>query len=80
MKFLILISLFLTNILFANYSYTNQNSGQIDMHGGKSDNLTGGLKSLGSIKKPLAPIAPAPLIKQEEKTEKIEEKTKEETK
>ena len=87
MKTLIIVTIFLTNFLFANYAYTGQNSGQIDMHGGKGDKLTGGstlgsggLKSLGTISKPLAPVAPTPLIKQETKTEKVEEKTKEETK
>ena len=39
MKTILLICLFLTNILFANYSYTNKNSGKIDMHGGKGENL-----------------------------------------
>ena len=29
----------LTNILFANTTYTEQNSGKIDMHGGKTDSI-----------------------------------------
>ena len=38
MKFLLLCSIFLTNILFAQYS-ADKNSGKIDMHGGKSEML-----------------------------------------
>ena len=83
MKTLLIVTIFLTNFLFANYAYTGQNNGQIDMHGGKGEKLTGGstlgsggLKSLGTISKPLAPIAPTPLIKQEEKIKKETTKVK----
>lgn len=76
MKKLLIVTIFLTNFLFANYAFTGQNSGQIDMHGGKGEKLKGSsslgsgeLKSLGNISKPLAPIAPTPLIKKEEKKE-----------
>ena len=39
MKILLIVTIFLTNILFANYNYTDQNSQKIDMHGGKTDSL-----------------------------------------
>lgn len=50
----LLISLLFTSLAFANYAYTGQNSGKIDMHGGKSDKLGsssgfGVAKSLGSV-------------------------------
>lgn len=38
---LLITSLIFVSSLFANYAYTGQNSGKIDMHGGKSDKLTG---------------------------------------
>ena len=38
MKSLIL-TIFLTNIVFANYVYENPSKGKIDMHGGKSSSL-----------------------------------------
>lgn len=41
MKYIIICMIFISTSLFANYAYTGQNSGKIDMHGGKSDNLTG---------------------------------------
>lgn len=68
MKILLIVTIFLANILFANYTYTNQNSGKIDMHGGKGDKL------LGNISKPIMPTPPMPLIKEEVKKEKKEEK------
>ena len=37
MKRLLIVTIFLTNILFANSTYTEQNSGKIDMHGGKTE-------------------------------------------
>ena len=83
MKTLLLCSIFLTNILFANYAVTGQNSGQIDMHGGKSDMLINNKKSLSNTKfnnlgdigiiKPTAPIAPQTLIKEEIKKEEKKE-------
>ena len=39
MKILLIVTTFLTNLLFANYSYTEQNSGNIDMHGEKVKSL-----------------------------------------
>ncbi len=87
MKTLLIVTIFIANILYANYSFTEQNSGKIDMHGGKGEKLmgesslgSGELKSLGNIPKPLSPVAPTPLIKQKEKTDKEEKKIKEETK
>jgi hypothetical protein len=84
MKILLIVTIFLTNILFANYAYTSQNSGEIDMHGGKSELLINnknslsnskfnGLGSIG-INKPKTPIAPEALIKEETIEKKIEEK------
>ena len=83
MKTLLIVTIFLTNTLFANYAYTNQNSGKIDMHGGKGDNLlgnsslnNGSFKSLGNISKPLSPVAPTPLIKEEQKQEEMKKEDK----
>ncbi|MFA6741401.1 MAG: hypothetical protein WCR78_07905 [Arcobacteraceae bacterium] len=72
MKKLLIVIIFLTNFLFADYNYTEQNSGKIDMHGGKSDSL--GNSSFGNInvQKPITPIAPKALIESEEK--KLENK------
>lgn len=77
MKKIILSSLFFTNILFANYAFTNENAGKIDMHGGKSEKLLNNKNSLSNtnfnnlgnigITKPLEPTAPQQLIKQEKK-------------
>lgn len=65
MKYILLISIFLS-VSYANYNYTNENSGKIDMHGGKSDKLLGNknsfsnksLNSLGTISKPKNPVLP----------------------
>lgn len=86
MKILLIVTIFLTNILFANYAYTGQNSGQIDMHGGKSELLINKKNSLSNkkfndigsigINKPKAPIAPEKLIKEETKKEETKETTK----
>ena len=76
MKILLIITIFLTNILFANYNYTEQNSGKIDMHGGKSEKLSpSGFKNI-DISKPIAPIAPKKLIEEEKKKEEKKEITK----
>lgn len=79
MKILLIVTLFLTTILFANYNYTNDNSGKIDMHGGKGENLINQKNSLSNtnfkeigIVKPMAPVAPEKLIKEE--TKKKEDK------
>lgn len=41
MKTLVLCLVLFSTSLFANYAYTGQNSGKIDMHGGKGDKLSG---------------------------------------
>ena len=79
MKKILSITMILNLSLFANYSYTGENSGKIDMHGGKSNSLltnkskfsNTGINSLGSIgiKKPLIPKKPNELIKKQKKTE-----------
>lgn len=44
----IILTIFLTNIVFANYAYENQTKGKIDMHGGKSSSLVGNKSSFSS--------------------------------
>ena len=85
MKFLLLCSVFLTNILLAEYT-ADKNSGKIDMHGGKSEMLLNNKNSLSNtnfnnlgsigINKPAVPTAPAQLIKEEIKKEEKKEITK----
>lgn len=72
MKRLLIVTIFFTSILFANYNYTDENAGKIDMHGGKSDSLGGSNFGNMNIQKPIAPIAPKQLIEKEK--EKLEEK------
>ncbi|MDD2895722.1 MAG: hypothetical protein PHG81_06825 [Aliarcobacter sp.] len=72
MKRLLIVTISLTGILFANYNYTDDNAGKIDMHGGKSDTLVPSSFGNMNIQKPIAPIAPKQLIEKEEK--KLEEK------
>ncbi len=72
MKRLLLVTIFFTGILFANYNYSDESSGKIDMHGGKSDSLVPSNFGNMNIQKPIAPIAPKQLIEKEEK--KLEEK------
>ena len=86
MKVLLLCSIFLINILFADYNSDTQNKGKIDMHGGKSEMLINNKNSLSNtnfnnlndigINKPLAPKAPVTLIKEEKKKEEKKENTK----
>lgn len=86
MKILLLCSIFLINILFADYNSDTQNKGKIDMHGGKSEMLINNKNSLSNtnfnnlntigINKPLAPKAPVMLIKEEKKKEEKKENTK----
>ena len=75
MKRLLIVTIFLTNILFANSTYTEQTSGKIDMHGGKTDSLAPtGFKNI-DIKKTKTPIAHKTLIeKKKKKEEKKEDK------
>jgi hypothetical protein len=40
MKTLLIVTIFLINILFADNTYSSENSGKIDMHGGKTDTLS----------------------------------------
>lgn len=82
MKYLLLTLAFLSTSLFANYAYQGENSGKIDMHGGKGDKLSSSTSSfktptvspLGglAVDKPKSPFSPPSLIKKEEK--KVEEK------
>ena len=37
MKLLLIITIFLSNLLFADSNYNKNYSGKIDMHGGKSE-------------------------------------------
>jgi len=81
MKILLIVTILLSNFLFANYNYKDKNSGKIDMHGGKKDNLINQNNSISNINqigviKPIAPIKPKKpqnLIK-EEKNDKKENK------
>ncbi len=81
MKILLIVTLFLTHSLFASEQYINENSGKIDMHGGKSESLINQKNSLSNksindigIVKPIAPVAPNALIKEENKDDKKETK------
>ncbi len=76
MKILLIVTIFLTNILFADSTYTEQTSQKIDMHGGKTDSLTTSNFKNIDIKKPIAPIAPKSLIEDEKKKEEKKEITK----
>ena len=76
MKILLIVTLILTQFLFANDNY-----GKIDMHGGKSENLINQKNSLSNksindvgIIKPIVPVAPEALIKDEKKDTKKEDK------
>lgn len=72
MKILLIVTLFLSNILFANYNYNGENLGKIDMHGGKSESLVpSGSKKFENmnISKPFLPVAPKVTIKKDDKKE-----------
>ncbi len=79
MKYILTITIFLSSSLFANYAFTGENTGKIDMHGGKSDKLiinknafsTKNINPLSNmgIVKPTSPLASKVLI-EEEKTKK----------
>ena len=67
MKTLLIVTIFLTNIFSAEYTYSNKNSTKIDMHGGKTDTLAPtSFKNL-DVKKPISPIAPRTLVEEEKK-------------
>jgi len=88
MKIFLLSILFISTSLFANYAYQGENSGKIDMHGGKGDKLSSGASKFKSatisplgglaIDKPTSPFSPSPLIKKE--TKKVEKKQTETSK
>ena len=80
MKYILIIAIFLSSSLYANYAFTGENTGKIDMHGGKSNSLIkdqnkfsnkkfNSLNNIG-INKPLMPNKPTTLIKEEDKKEK----------
>lgn len=84
MKYILTITILLSTSLFANYAFTGENTGKIDMHGGKGDKLltnkngfsntkTSPLSNIG-IKKPTMPKKPASLVKEEKKNIKKETK------
>lgn len=80
MKYLTIFLIFL-NFAFANYNYTDENSGKIDMHGGKKASLIDSKNSLNSkdinqigIVKPTLPKTPQNLIKDDEKSKKESKK------
>jgi hypothetical protein len=73
MKYILIIALFLSTSIYANYAFTGENAGKIDMHGGKGDSLIKGknkfsnqkfnsLSNIG-INKPSIPNKPTILIK-----------------
>lgn len=86
MRLIVASSIFMASSLLANYAYTGQNSGKIDMHGGKSDKLIkssnnfkndafnslGGLGSKKNMKSPKTSeiIAPVKKIELEKKPTK----------
>ena len=80
MKKLLIITIFLSNLLFAELNDNRNYSGKIDMHGGKSEKLLNEKNSLSNkdfnqigILKPLAPTKPKEpenLIKNEIKDKK----------
>lgn len=80
MKYILTIAIFLSSSLFANYSFTGENTGKIDMHGGKGDKLITNkngfsnkkispLSDMG-ISKPTSPLAPKALIEEKENIKK----------
>lgn len=77
MKLLLIITIFLSNLLFSDSNYNKNYSGKIDMHGGKSENILNDKNSLSNkdfknigINKPTTPTQPkepSSLIKDEKK-------------
>lgn len=77
MKRLLIVTIIFANFLFANYDYRGKNSGKIDMHGGKGENLINEQNSLQNkdlnkigIIKPKLPNAPQKLINEDKKEKK----------
>lgn len=86
MKYILTITIFLSSSLFANYAFTGENTGKIDMHGGKGDKLITNkngfsnksispLSNMG-IAKPTSPFAPKALIEEEKTKQKNIKKEK----
>ncbi|OCL85345.1 hypothetical protein AAX26_02017 [Aliarcobacter thereius] len=48
MRIFLILTIFLSNFLLANYNYTGQNSGKIDMHGKKNNSFIEGSNSFGN--------------------------------
>ena len=48
MKLLFIVTIFLSNLLFADSNYNKNYSGKIDMHGGKSENILNDKNSLSN--------------------------------
>lgn len=79
MKYILTITLFLSTSLYANYTFTGENTGKIDMHGGKADKLlinknkfsnkVNTLSNIGIVK-PSSPLAPKELIEKKENIKK----------
>ena len=77
MKLFLIITIFLSNLLFEDSNYNKNYSGKIDMHGGKSENILNDKNSLSNkdfknigINKPTTPTQPkepSNLIKDEKK-------------
>lgn len=78
MKSLLIISIFLVHTLFANYNYSNQGSGKIDMHGGKSDSLVNNKSLLSNMNSNM--LSDKTKEKKESKREVLEEKKLQELK
>lgn len=81
MRILLIVTLFLSNFLFANYNFKDENSGKIDMHGKNGSKLIDSSNSLGNtnfkVIAPIVPKKPDELIKNEDKEIKnIENKDK----
>ncbi|MFV7791314.1 hypothetical protein ACNSOP_08115 [Aliarcobacter lanthieri] len=82
MKILLIVTIFLSNFLFANYNYAGENSGKIDMHGGKKDSLLNQKNSISNINQigimkpvvPTQPKEPENLIKEDTKNKKENKK------
>ncbi|QKF58918.1 hypothetical protein [Aliarcobacter lanthieri] len=82
MKTLLIVTIFLSNFLFANYNYVGENNGKIDMHGGKKDSLLNQKNSISNINQigimkpvvPTQPKEPENLIKEDIKNKKEDKK------
>ena len=86
MKYILIITIFLSSSIYANYAFTGENTGKIDMHGGKGDKLltnkntfsnkgVSPLSNMG-INKPSSPLAPKALIEEKKTKKEINKKEK----